>query len=286
MVDPGPSIQEVPFVSRATSAPVELLERTELLARFRPEHFAAPQRPTFRLLVLVAGRGGTHSVDFDPVPMRPGRLIYVRPGQVQSWDHTTPTEAAIVVAQAWVGDDTGWFPGDDAFVDLDDADLDAATALIDVLRAEQRRIDGGAASARLVTSLFTGLEAIFHRSAGPAGATATPEPYAAFRRAIESAIADGPPPHNVSDLVADLPYAGRTIVRATRHATGRTPKEVLDHRLVLEADRLLAHTALSCSAIGASLGFREATNFHKFYVRLTGRLPTALRRERGPISAP
>lgn len=54
-------------------------------------------------------------------------------------------------------------------------------------------------------------------------------------------------------------------------------KAFLVNRIVLEAKRLLAHTALPVAAIGDRLGFAEATNFVKFFRRETGMPPGAFR---------
>lgn len=52
---------------------------------------------------------------------------------------------------------------------------------------------------------------------------------------------------------------------ATRSVLGKTPKELIDERVVLEAKRLLAHTTKTVKEIGYELGFEEPTNFNKYF---------------------
>ncbi len=53
--------------------------------------------------------------------------------------------------------------------------------------------------------------------------------------------------------------------QATTKILGKTPKELIDDRVLLEAKRLLAHTAESVKEIGYTLGFEEPTNFIKYF---------------------
>lgn len=64
---------------------------------------------------------------------------------------------------------------------------------------------------------------------------------------------------------------------ATSNALGKTPKQMIDERIMLEAKRLLAHTHESVKAVGFHLGFNEPTNFIKYFRKHHGRTPEAFR---------
>jgi quercetin dioxygenase-like cupin family protein len=88
MVESGhrAEIRPVDFTSRRhPDLPVEAVKRSELLARFDPGHFARPERVSFAALLLVRDGLGRHDVDFETIPLRPGRVVEVRPGQVHRW---------------------------------------------------------------------------------------------------------------------------------------------------------------------------------------------------------
>ncbi|MFD5825136.1 helix-turn-helix transcriptional regulator, partial [Lentzea sp. NPDC060358] len=82
---------------------------------------------------------------------------------------------------------------------------------------------------------------------------------------------------NAAEYAAAIGYSARSLNRICLAATGRTAKALIDARVALEAKRLLAHTDLSSAAIGHRLGFSEATNFTKFFLRETGTSPGAFR---------
>lgn len=65
--------------------------------------------------------------------------------------------------------------------------------------------------------------------------------------------------------------------KATHKVFGKTPKEVINDRILLEAKRLLVHTNDSIKEIGYVLGFEEATNFIKYFKKITKKTPVEFR---------
>tara|TARA_R110000744_G_scaffold203993_1_gene322868 strand:+ start:344 stop:1219 length:876 start_codon:yes stop_codon:yes gene_type:complete len=53
--------------------------------------------------------------------------------------------------------------------------------------------------------------------------------------------------------------------RATSRVLDKSPKSIIDDRVLLESKRLLAHTTSSVKEIGFELGFDEPTNFIKYF---------------------
>ncbi|TAI48819.1 helix-turn-helix transcriptional regulator [Flagellimonas allohymeniacidonis] len=68
-------------------------------------------------------------------------------------------------------------------------------------------------------------------------------------------------------------YLGEVI----KKATGRTPKEILSDRFVLEAKSLLGNTDMAVNEIAYFLKFQDASNFTKFFRAKTGISPTKYR---------
>ncbi|MNL48452.1 HTH-type transcriptional activator RhaS [compost metagenome] len=69
----------------------------------------------------------------------------------------------------------------------------------------------------------------------------------------------------------------RRLQQATSAALGKTPKQLVEERVLLEAKRLLAHTSESVKEIGFELGFEEPTNFGRFFRLNVGQTPTEFR---------
>lgn len=78
-------------------------------------------------------------------------------------------------------------------------------------------------------------------------------------------------------------YAKKIIItekrlnQATTKTLGKTPKEIIDDRIILEAKRILAHTTESVKEIAFQLGFDEPTNFIKYFKKHTIQTPIEFR---------
>jgi AraC-like DNA-binding protein len=270
----GP-IRSVEFESGLHEAlPVEVIERSEIISRVAPARLAVPERPTFHELMLMRSDGGAHTVDFAAIKSRPGRLLRIRPGQVQAWSTRSDFDASLVLSRVTESAVDPWFPGDRPFRDLDTESMELAESLIEGLRHLQTAFLASEAESRLMVALFGALTALFDATGRDGTATHPPDVYVEFRRAVEADLAWS---HDVTDHARRLGYSARTVTRACQAATGQSAKRVLDGRIVLEAKRLLVHTDLPVAAISAELGFSESTNFTKFFARNVGRLPSQFR---------
>lgn len=69
----------------------------------------------------------------------------------------------------------------------------------------------------------------------------------------------------VSSFALKLGITEKRLNLATSRVFGKTPKQIIDERIMLEAKRLLAHTNESIKEIGFVLGFEEPTNFIKYF---------------------
>ncbi|GGK56114.1 helix-turn-helix transcriptional regulator [Rufibacter glacialis] len=69
--------------------------------------------------------------------------------------------------------------------------------------------------------------------------------------------------------------------QATSKVLGKSAKQMIDDRVMLEAKRLLAHTPESIKEIGFALGFEEPTNFIKYFRRHQGSTPAEFRGQAG-----
>jgi AraC-like DNA-binding protein len=65
--------------------------------------------------------------------------------------------------------------------------------------------------------------------------------------------------------------------QATSEILSKSPKQIIDERVILEAKRLLVHTSISIKEIADQIGFDEPTNFNKFFRNNTNCTPLQFR---------
>jgi AraC-like DNA-binding protein len=83
----------------------------------------------------------------------------------------------------------------------------------------------------------------------------------------------------VGEFAAALGVTPTHLTRCCRIACGRSAIEVLQDRRIFEARMMLAETRLPVARIGEALGFTSPAYFTRSFQHLTGRTPTAFRRE-------
>ncbi|WP_091029603.1 AraC family transcriptional regulator [Glycomyces harbinensis] len=283
-----PAAEPAPFAGRGPAPSVEILTLSRLRASAASE-LARPFRPDRHCLVTLTSGALRHSVDFKEHHMGPGQWLWARPGQVQRWGALDRAEGTVVrFATGFLDPDTAiGVCADDPHAPVlrvpaseDHALLRAATTQLqwehsaDRLAAETRQ--------QVLRHL---LAVLVLRVAGLPGAVAGPEPsevYLAFRDAVERDFANT---RRLADYAAALAYSPRTLSRATLATAGIPAKEFIDKRVVLEAKRMLACSAMPAARIGQRLGFSSATNFNKFFAQRTGMTPIAFRSEAAALSA-
>jgi len=81
----------------------------------------------------------------------------------------------------------------------------------------------------------------------------------------------------VSYYSSELGVTEKRLNQATNKVLGKTIKQMIDERLMLEAKRLLAHTTDSIKEIGFILGFDEPTNFIKYFRKHNSKTPVEFR---------
>jgi AraC-like DNA-binding protein len=266
---------------------VEVLTLDALRARAGAA-LGAPERVDFHLLLLVEGGRSHHMVDFVDHALHPGRVVLIRPGQIQRWhmrpdldgllvlisndalapllDHSENT-MSLLQLEAWPAACT---PSDGLFGAVRD-DLHR-------MGAEIEAYSGDAVEAAIIRlSLRTALLRLSREAlAEPAHGAGSRETalYRLLARAIEASLGTR---LSVRDYAARIGYSESTLARACLAVTGLTAKAVIDQRVALEAKRLLHHSPASVVRIGHQLGFSEPTNFVKFFRRVVGITPQGFR---------
>lgn len=73
-----------------------------------------------------------------------------------------------------------------------------------------------------------------------------------------------------------------TLSRHTKSYCGKTPKEIISERIVLETKRMLSASAMPIKEISYELGFDEPTNLVKYFKKHAGYTPSFFRENLNP----
>ena len=151
-----------------------------------------------------------------------------------------------------------------------------------ILDAMQREMESDIPAHDRATRHYLGLLGVWLERQAVKGVPETTKPDAARRLVtrytalLEREFRKGT---GVGELAAALGVTPTHLTRCCRVACGRSAIEVLQDRRIFEARKLLAETKLPVARIGEQLGFTSPAYFTRAFQHLTGRSPTAFRRE-------
>lgn len=262
------------------SLPVEVLVRSEVLARYPERYFTPLHRHSFHLLVVCTAGSGQIGVDFDDVDLREGSVVLVRPGQLMQHHVGSRYEALWVVypdigAPSDLRDQQSRVSTGPTRWDLPATDADVIKRIVLEMRDEQRRFDGSREHAMLLEAQLRVLLARLRLlTSTPVDSKALPKSFLAYAERLDERYHVD---HSVGSYARGLGYSARTLSRACQQVCGKTAKQVLDERIVLEAKRRLAHTEDAGEQIARRLGFADPSHFARFFRRLAGVTPAEFR---------
>lgn len=259
-------------VGKGPDSGVEVITFAQLRSMAAGSAPAPVQRADFHVLAVTGSGQGAVTVDFVQHRLAPGTVTWIRPGRVHQWDDITRADGTLAlfrpesVPHASPGASplgpVSWQPANTALVRL---------------AADHLRREHDAARARPLPGstgiLHALLEVLLLRASDGAPPPAQGrEAFTAYAAAVEEHYADS---RQVIWYARRLGYSARSLSRATRDAVGRSAKQYVDDRAVLEAKRLLAHTSITVAECARRTGFDDPANFSKFFQARTGLTPGA-----------
>lgn len=151
-----------------------------------------------------------------------------------------------------------------------------------ILDSMQREMESDIPAHDRATRHYLGLLSVWLERQAVRAAPETPKPDAArklvarYTALMERDFRNGT---GVGDFATALGVTPTHLTRCCRTACGRSAIEVLQDRRIFEARKLLAETKMPVAKIGEALGFTSPAYFTRAFQHLTGRSPTAFRRE-------
>jgi AraC family transcriptional regulator, transcriptional activator of pobA len=270
---------------RAEANTLEVIEVE--LASIGDDEVREPHRHAYHELIWVRDGHGRHLIDGEPVEFQPRTLTLIAKGQVHQFQQAEGVRAIVArFEDDWL---TGGLteeigtrslftgstctslrpPGDEA---------ERFDALLELLRVEVER-PPNRESAELRRHLLAAALLWAHRwrEAQFEEGGATSADLQLHQRFVEALERDFTQHHDAGHYADELGVTTGTLSRTLTKLTGRTAKQLILDRLMLEAVRLLRFSDLSVKQIADRLGFGDQFAFSKAFKRQRGAAPVDFR---------
>lgn len=265
---------------------VEITTIDSIRASGGAAEFVGPQRMQFELIVHIDSGATMHGVDFTTYPLAPGDVLWVHTGQVQQWGDIDAIDGVVCMFPPTIFDTAttellgsldGWsrshWPADTSAPGLD---VDFHTLLSHYWRlGTTRDLNPEGCDAAMVH--LTAAIAVTLAATPSTSTAALRVPSESFRRFRDEVDRHFAADRSVRSYARRLGFSERSLHRLAVDHTGRTPKQVIEDRVVLEAKRLLVHGDLPISAIARALSFDDPSNFTKAFRKSVGMTPSEFR---------
>ena len=267
------------------AAPVEVLLVDGMRVGEGP--IRAPHRHGYHELILVREGRGEQRIDGEPATVRPGTVTVIGQGQVHQFRWAEDLRCAIVrftdealqgggerIPAAWLLSGRGG-----RTIALPPGEMDRAEAVARLLAAETTRPpDPYAAGVQqhLLATLLLWLERAYDASRAERR-TADDADVQLHRRFAERLEQDFARHHGAAHYADALALPGAALAKALQRLTGRTTKELILDRVMLEAARLLRFSDLTVGQVAHRTGFEDQPYFSRAFKRHWGEGPQAYR---------
>jgi len=240
-----------------------------------------PHRHAYHELIWVREGSGRHLIDGEPVDFGPRTLTLIAKGQVHQFERADRVSGVLLrFDDEWLAGSRHWLFSGGACSALNVPEKDAPRfdALLDLLREEVEQ-PAGPESAELRRHLLSAalLWAQRWREAQLEGGGATRADVQLQQRFLETLERDFANSHEAAHYSAELGVTTGTLSRTLMRLGGRTAKQLILDRVLLEAARLLRFSDLSVKEIAARLGFTDQFAFSKAFKRQRGEAPLDFR---------
>ncbi|WP_343688933.1 helix-turn-helix transcriptional regulator [Chitinophaga sp.] len=247
-----------------------------------------PHRTGFYHILWFREGTPVHWVDFEPIQIQPGTLLFLNKDRVQRFDVQADAEGyAILFTADFFNKDLKYLHGNILFNDLMKVAMihlsnntRPFSELVDLMQWELAHLkDAGQPDIlhNLLHNFLLYAEREYRQQAfTELKKNADLDYLLLFREMLEVHYQIQ---KQVQFYARELLVTEKRLNTATSNTVGKTPKEMIDDRVMLEAKRLLAHTHGTIKEIGYTLGYEEPTNFIKYFKKHDGRTPVEFREQ-------
>lgn len=269
------------------SQEVELVDIAELYKTSK-SIITSPHRVGFYVIFFVEKGNGCHFIDFNQIELRPNTVFFFHKDIVQQFDKNSKLKGkAILFTDTFFSEteqDTKFLKSTILFNNLseishvqDDDKIKFFTTTFNLMLAELKN-NKDASQKLILKNLLQNFLLVSEREIKKNKVNTSNsidlEYIILFKNQLENDFTEK---RNVSFYTQKIGLTEKRLNQATKKILGKTTKEVIDDRIMLEAKRLLVNTSDSVKEIGFLLGFEEPTYFIQYFKKHTSTTPVEFR---------
>jgi AraC-like DNA-binding protein len=263
----------------------ELKELSEITQAKR-QISCVPHRTDFYQIIWVKSGESVQTVDFSPVKVVDGQILFLSKNQVVSFDTSTSYSGQIIL-----------------FTDIFFNRCDCEIRLLKQLNLFNPFTGNTPILAnQLLINLWTMMKDEFHRQndtfqhnlihnylsafliqaerqCDKTTVSAKNQDYQIALQFAELVEQHYKNLRKVNDYLELMTVTAKPLSKALQATVGKTPKQFIDDRILLEAKRLLVYSNDNIKEITFTLGFEEPTNFSKFFREQTQLSPAEFKKQ-------
>lgn len=251
-----------------------------------------PHRLHFHALILFTQGEGSHGIDFTDYSVKTGTLIHVGANQVHHFGLAKKLKAFMVLflpaalpvnllglstsissLHSWSTIQYIW----PSVASLNPSHTQILKQHIELLETYQTTDSSQrwqAAVQYLLWSVISFASQVAVESGGHEQSQSIDPRFLEFVELLEQSFESC---RNVKWYAGQMKCSVKTLYRICIATVGKSPKIIINERVVIEAQRRLLFGTTTVNAVGQSLGFEETTNFVKFFRHLVGQNPDEFR---------
>ncbi|SOD90669.1 AraC family transcriptional regulator [Spirosoma fluviale] len=277
-------IKQYPFKKSLTQE-FEIVDLSELRRTSGPI-ISVPHRAEFYHIIWFQSGTPTHLVDFNPVAIKPDSILFLNKNVVHCFDPDASFsgKAILFTDRFYYQSDADfkYLRNSILFNDLFSISLVEASGstqlladLLTLLHIEYETVRDSFQAPILKNYLHNFLMLTERQRRKQNFTEIKPSPdldyVLLFRDLLDEQFREQ---KQVGYYTRQLSVAEKRLNTATKHVLGKTAKELINDRVLLEAKRLLVNSFMSIKEIAYELGFDEPGNFIKYFRKYTSLTPT------------
>ncbi|MEM8848232.1 MAG: AraC family transcriptional regulator [Bacteroidota bacterium] len=252
-------------------------------------HAAVPHSHSYYQIIWFFSEGGTHTVDFKTYSVNTNTILFISKDQIHAFDENLDIAGWLIHFNEsfFMHTDVDVFLKYNIFKTQENPcyamELEAISTaktymslILDELK--QRYRFGFEENIRfLLKSLLITLERAHQEDSTKALEFNSQHElvFFKFKELIEQYYKEN---ITVEEYAAKLHISSKTLTTISKKIIGKSPLQLIQERIILEAKRLLKFTSLQVGEIAFKIGFEDASYFIKFFKRHESQSPRSYRK--------